>query len=353
MKELNDLGYATLVAAILFAVLAAAAVLVRLWTRSLLKAGLGADDWWIIAGLVAYFGFTANAIYTILVNGGGQDYEDPRYMYTNLSRYLKAEYMIGPVYALTVTLIQISIIFLYRRLFTVRGFQIASMVVGVACFVWMVVAIVGGFLYCIPMQSFWDPLIKGHCFNYHAWFLSMEIIEVLFDVVILCLPLMMIERLHLSMRKGVVLLCLFLLGGFVVITGIVRIVYVYQPKKRYSSFTEASLWSSIHLGTAVICACLPTYRPLLDRIVSIASPVRRMYASLLATRASSKTDPKSTSTDTTLRNGRSSYRCIERSHSHDIHLVNVSIDAGSADFNKGNDFIFDKGITVRHDVEVV
>lgn len=65
MKELNDLGYATLVVAILFAVLAAAAVLVRLWTRRLLKAGLGADDWWIIAGSIAYFGFTANAIYSI------------------------------------------------------------------------------------------------------------------------------------------------------------------------------------------------------------------------------------------------------------------------------------------------
>lgn len=119
------------------------------------------------------------------------------------------------------------------------------------------------------------------------------------------------------------------------------------------SFTKASLWSSIHLGTAVICACVPTYRPLLDRIVSMTSPVRRMYTSLLDTRASSKTDPRSISTDTTLRNGRSSYKCIERYHSDEIHLVNVSIAAGSADFNRGNDFISDKGITVRHDVEVV
>lgn len=65
MKELNDLDYATLVVAILFTVLAAAAVLVRLWTRRLLKAGLGADDWLIIAGLIAYFGYTVNAIYGI------------------------------------------------------------------------------------------------------------------------------------------------------------------------------------------------------------------------------------------------------------------------------------------------
>lgn len=65
MKELNDIGYATFVVTILFAVLATAAVLARLWTRRLLKAGMGADDWWIIAGLIAYFGFTANAIFSI------------------------------------------------------------------------------------------------------------------------------------------------------------------------------------------------------------------------------------------------------------------------------------------------
>lgn len=119
------------------------------------------------------------------------------------------------------------------------------------------------------------------------------------------------------------------------------------------SFTKASLWSSIHLGTAVICACLPTYRPLLDRILSIASPIRQIYANLLGMRSSSTTDPKTTPTDSTLHNSRSSYKRMERSHSDEINLVDVSIAAGSQDFSHGNDLISDKGITVRHDVEVV
>lgn len=65
MKELTDLGYATFVVNILFPILATIAVLARLWTRRLLKTGLGADDWWIIAGLIAYYGFTADAIFSI------------------------------------------------------------------------------------------------------------------------------------------------------------------------------------------------------------------------------------------------------------------------------------------------
>lgn len=65
MKELNDLGYATFVVSILFAILATIAVLARLWTRRLLKTGFGADDWWMVAALIAYFGYTADAIFSI------------------------------------------------------------------------------------------------------------------------------------------------------------------------------------------------------------------------------------------------------------------------------------------------
>ena len=31
-------------------------------------------------------------------------------------------------------------------------------------------------------------------------------------------------------------------------------------------FTKTELWSTIHLGTAILCACLPTYRPMLSRL---------------------------------------------------------------------------------------
>jgi hypothetical protein len=121
--------------------------------------------------------------------------------------------MIGPIYTLAISLIKFSILFFYRRLFAVRRFQLASTIVGIACCVWLVVGLVGGFLYCIPMQSFWNPLVKGHCFNYDIWFLVMEIIDLLLDVVILCLPLKMIAGLHLPLRKRVMLSGIFLLGS--------------------------------------------------------------------------------------------------------------------------------------------
>ena len=67
MEGLNEVGYATLVVSILFAILATLAVIARLWTRRMLKTALSADDWWIIAGLIAYYGYTADAIFSITI----------------------------------------------------------------------------------------------------------------------------------------------------------------------------------------------------------------------------------------------------------------------------------------------
>lgn len=83
------------------------------------------------------------------------------------------------------------------------------------------------------------------------------------------------------------------------------------------------------------------------------SSVGQIYASLLGTRASTTTDPKSTSSDTTLRNGHISYKRMGGSHSDQIHLTDVSAATCYKDFNKSNDVMYGKGITVRHDVEVV
>jgi hypothetical protein len=43
------------------------------------------------------------------------------------------------------------------------------------------------------------------------------------------------------------------------------------------AFTGAELWASVHVGTGIICACLPTYRPLLAKTANTASSLRERY----------------------------------------------------------------------------
>ena len=101
--------------------------------------------------------------------------------------------------------------------------------------------------------------------NYLSFWLAMNIIEAVIEICILILPLREIQRLQLSKKKKQLLSLLFSLGGFVVITGIVRMSIIYRPTQPNFDLTQGDIWLNVHIGTAIISACLPTYRPLISR----------------------------------------------------------------------------------------
>jgi hypothetical protein len=57
----------------------------------------------------------------------------------------------------------------------------------------------------------------------------------------------------------------------VIITGLLRVIYGYKPGSQNVAFSKAELWSGVHVGIAIVCACLPTLRPLFFRTAASAS----------------------------------------------------------------------------------
>ncbi|RAL61128.1 hypothetical protein DID88_010467 [Monilinia fructigena] len=49
---------------------------------------------------------------------------------------------------------------------------------------------------------------------------------------------------------------IFLLGSFVVITGVVRVVLGYAPGSQNVDFPRAELWSTVHVGMAILVDCM-------------------------------------------------------------------------------------------------
>ncbi|KAF7587861.1 hypothetical protein BBP40_006630 [Aspergillus hancockii] len=269
---LNHVGYATLVVCILFTVLSAATVGLRLWTRKVTGYKIGVDDWLIIASWFVFLGFCSNILVGVYTTGGGQVYTDASVAQKKFIQYMQSEYAIPPLYAIDVTLVKMSILVFYRRLFPTAPFQRINVGVIIFCIIWFVVAIIGDILYCIPVRQFWDATAHGSCFNFPIYFLAMELVDLLLDVVIIGLPMKTILGLQLSLRKRLALLGVFLLGAFVIVTGAVRIAYIYKPGNQLLAPSLASLWSVINLGVAIICACLPIYRPWLTKV----SPLRAL-----------------------------------------------------------------------------
>ncbi len=49
-------------------------------------------------------------------------------------------------------------------------------------------------------------------------------------------------------------------------------------------FTQGELWTNIHLGTAIVCASLPTYRPLFTRLAVATASIRSRFTSIFNSR---------------------------------------------------------------------
>jgi hypothetical protein len=52
----------------------------------------------------------------------------------------------------------------------------------------------------------------------------------------------------------------------VIVTGIVKVVFSYVPNSRLPSFDRTMIWTTVHCGIGMVCACLPVCWPLITRI---------------------------------------------------------------------------------------
>lgn len=85
----------------------------------------------------------------------------------------------------------------------------------------------------------------------------MAIVELLLQTIILPLPIRELYRLHFSQTKKYLCTAIFALGGFVILTGIVRIVGVYKHGQTDIYLTQRATWLNVLLDIAILCAFRP------------------------------------------------------------------------------------------------
>ncbi|MCJ1315866.1 hypothetical protein MMC15_001186, partial [Xylographa vitiligo] len=258
----------------IFMSLATLAVGLRLYTRPLLKLRFEADDWCIIAALILLLTAQGLEYAAVVISRQITSLLDPK-----MSSFLFYLYVYGIFYYPAIAMTNISILCLYRRIFTTPYFRKLSL--GLICtnVIWVIPSTIVEIFICIPVRSFWDFSVQGSCIFFSTFWIVVCTFELVLDVAILILPVGEISHLQLSFKKKILLSLIFLLGGFVIITGIVRIIQCYEPGLSDINLIQDAIWLNIHLSTAIICACLPTYRPLLTSSLSALSSLRKSYAS--------------------------------------------------------------------------
>ena len=118
-------------------------------------------------------------------------------------------------YSLTITMVKISILLLYRRIFNTAAFRRKTLIVGILCITWFLVAASLEIFQCQPVSDAFIPemLYTGHCIDIQAYYEGVTATNMAIDIIMLLLPVHMVWGLSLPIRQRILLSSIFMLGG--------------------------------------------------------------------------------------------------------------------------------------------
>ncbi|KAE8390747.1 hypothetical protein BDV23DRAFT_172188 [Aspergillus alliaceus] len=188
------------------------------WMRST----VGLDDYVICVSIILAYSMLVEAVYWARDGGLGKHMDELSDWEKTV--FQKCFFANEISYTLLVPSIKLSILLLYRRIFTVDKFRVASLVTGGLVLAWCLAVFVTVLLQCRPIALNWNKSLEGTCINPKQFFFGNAISNLLIDVVILALPIPMVLQLQLRLTQKLTILGIFLLGGFVCIASIMRVV---------------------------------------------------------------------------------------------------------------------------------
>jgi hypothetical protein len=251
----RDHGRAYLVLSYVIVVLAVLFVLTRFAFKIAENIDLGLDDWAVLATLCSGIVLTAVTICSTK-QGLGKDIWTLRpNQITLMLHYFE---VVAVLYFTTITLLKLSIIFFYIRIFTTPSAQ--RLLWGTAAFtlVWGIVYVIVAIFQCQPISYFWtrwDGLHEGKCLNINAITASNAGLSIALDFWSLGIPLWQLWGLNMHWKRKVGVLVMFCVGTFVTVVSILRLQALVNFAKTTNvswEFYFTSRWSTIELGVGII-----------------------------------------------------------------------------------------------------
>lgn len=118
------------------------------------------------------------------------------------------------VYKIVITINKLSFLCLYLRIFPQRVFRYACYTGLGLISVWGMAYVFLTIFQCKPIACFWDKTIKNpECLDKEGLWMSYSIINLVFDVAIIALPIYPLSQLRLQRGKKIGLLVIFGLGA--------------------------------------------------------------------------------------------------------------------------------------------
>lgn len=262
-------------------ILATVFVISRIISRFAVLRSRTADDWVMILAWFIAFGLSFSIIFGTTKGLGRHDGDIPEEWIPALRR---SEYAFTILYNPALMATKTSILIFYLRLSrnTQQLLRIASYVtLGVVNVAGVVLTFLNVFQ-CSPVPAAYMGVnTNSKCISIVTLYLCSAPVNIITDLAILVLPIPVLTGMRLPQRQKTILVLTFALGIFVTIVDVIRIYYLQQASiDQLQSHQQlgtsndfawtasiAFMWSAVEVNVGIICACIPTLKPLIKRIM--------------------------------------------------------------------------------------
>ncbi|KAM0803966.1 hypothetical protein BDR22DRAFT_886260 [Usnea florida] len=238
------------------------AVALRMYTKVFILRVLAWEDYVIVLAWVLQIGETVPTILGTRHGAGTHMWNIEMHTFFEMLYWLN----VGSIlYGSVVFFIRISILLQYLRIFAPTRRGNMFIFVGVHICIWSNVIFylaetVIEIAICTPRKKILNPLVTGHCFNVMAPIQASAIFNVFCDLAILILPMPCVWRLHLPLKKKILMTIIFAAGVFACVSSVLRTYYTWKmvgsPDMSYN-IVPVDLWTFAELATGFIISCLP------------------------------------------------------------------------------------------------
>ncbi|KAF1844725.1 uncharacterized protein K460DRAFT_97550 [Cucurbitaria berberidis CBS 394.84] len=243
----------------------------KIWCRK--KAGgwanIGLDDIMTVVALLLANGFFYTCIIGMRSMLGRHVDSLPNPLM--IIDFLKCIWIAQIFYTFAIACIKFAVLAFYWRLFSVHA-RTAIWIVAAACVAWFIAILCCVIFNCVPVQAAWDITMKGaKCIPIRSIYLGGSVPNVVLDIIIVAMPLPYVWRLHAPLGQRLILAGMFVLGTFIAVVSMVRLIIFLQIPIATSgdltyNFREIIVWSIVEINIGLSCACLPSLKPAVSLI---------------------------------------------------------------------------------------
>ncbi|OCL09617.1 hypothetical protein AOQ84DRAFT_259372, partial [Glonium stellatum] len=173
------------------------------------------------------------------------------------------------LWTLSNTCVRVSVLLLYIRIFPVHRLVIFSLFFIICNVLFATGILVSACLLCRPFAYNWNRVtIQGHCGNQLAFNIWMGIINLVFDLIIVILPMPIIWKLQMSIAKKVSIILIFSMGFGLCIITLLRVIETTKiPREGITKgYASVGVLSILEPLLGIVNCCLPVMRPILTAI---------------------------------------------------------------------------------------